>query len=229
MKALVGIVVLIALIGGGWYLSTQSAPQAPVPENGSETTQTENAERPVPGVYTLDSEQSLITWEGQKPLIAGYAHRGTIGLTEGAIIVTENDAEGSFVIDMNTIEVTSLGGGKVGQESQLEAHLKAADFFDVEEHPTATFVLSAIIPAEGENSYTVSGTLTMKGTTEEIEFPATIYADESGMVHAEGSVQIDRTRWGITFASGSVFNNLAENAISDTIVLTLNLVLTKNS
>jgi polyisoprenoid-binding protein YceI len=53
-----------------------------------------------------------------------------------------------------------------------DAHLKSADFFDVENFPKITFVSSRIQPA-GEDRYDVSGTFTMRGVSKPITLPVT--------------------------------------------------------
>ena len=60
----------------------------------------------------------------------------------------------------------------------------------------------------------------------EISFPAKIYA-EKGKLRAEGSVEINRTKWGLTYGSGSFFKNLADNAISDIISFSFSITAKK--
>lgn len=228
MKAALGILVLLVVFGGGYYLSQQPAgsetqtttsPVANVQHQNKAGTQTQ----PTAGSYAVSPEESAITWSAGKPLIAGYVHTGTLNVASGSITIGENTASGSFVIDMNSVKVTSLGGGKEGKESALESHLKKDDFFGVETYPTAQFTISSVVPAEGENTYTVTGMLTMKDKTNEVTFPARIYM-EDGKLHAHADLTIDRTKWGITFASSSVFDNLANNAIGDDVTLSLKLI-----
>ena len=165
------------------------------------------------GVYKIIASESLINWESQKPLIPGYVHKGTIGLSSGSIdMKSENSASGSVIIDMNSIKVTSLGGGKEGRESALETHLKNKDFFDVGTYSTGTFTIDSITPVTG-TSYNVTGKLTLKGITKPISFPIT-FVEKDGKITADGSVSIDRTQWGINFASKSLLGIAANSAIS---------------
>ena len=46
-------------------------------------------------------------------------------------------------------------------------------------------------------TYEIQGELTMKGQTHEIVFPATVYQDESGKLHALADFEFDRTKWGL--------------------------------
>jgi polyisoprenoid-binding protein YceI len=53
-----------------------------------------------------------------------------------------------------------------------DAHLRSADFFDVEKYPTLTFV-SSRIERESDEAFAVSGTLTIHGVSREVTLPVT--------------------------------------------------------
>ena len=59
-----------------------------------------------------------------------------------------------------TVDVASIST----REPQRDAHLKSADFFDVEKYPTITFVSKGVVKS-GENSFEVVGDLTLHGQT----------------------------------------------------------------
>jgi polyisoprenoid-binding protein YceI len=54
------------------------------------------------------------------------------------------------------------------RQDQRDQHLRSADFFDVENHPTMEFHSTRIEP-KGENAYRVTGDLTIRGKTNPIE------------------------------------------------------------
>lgn len=221
------VLIGVVLLAGGWYVFTKEDRQVtPKTDDTVVTTQTDEV-TPKAGNYSIDTEASVIGWSGQKPLISGYVHKGVIKFKEGSITIGDATASGSFIIDMNTIEATSLGGGKAGKESALEKHLKSADFFNVEKFPTASVTIESVSPVAGvANEYTVSGTLSIVGKSNPITFPAKIVADKNGVLHANATLSIDRTVWGITYGSGSFFDNMANNAIDNTIALELSVVAT---
>ena len=168
--------------------------------------------------YTVDTNASVIHWTGSKP--AG-SHTGTLALSSGTISAKEKNIEsGDFTIDMNSLTNTDLEGGA---KESLEAHLKGTvdekqkDFFNVREFPTAKFELTGI-KDNGEN-VTVSGNLTIKDITQNIEFPATVSFSENTMVLKSEQFSIDRTQWDINFMSKSVFDNLKDKFINDQIEL----------
>lgn len=63
-----------------------------------------------------------------------------------------------------TVDVASIST----REPQRDAHLKSADFFDVEKFPTITFVSTGVVKS-GEDSFEVVGDLTIHGVTKTID------------------------------------------------------------
>lgn len=62
------------------------------------------------------------------------------------------------------------------------------------------------------------GTLTLKGITEEVSFPAFISVKKNKLV-ANGKLTLDRTKWDIKYGSGSFFEGLGDKVIYDDIEL----------
>lgn len=187
------------------------------------------------------TDNSMVTWIGSKP--AGK-HNGTIPITAGVINVEGNDiVAANFQMDITNLVVLDLPADSE-YNSKLKGHLMSADFFDAENHPTATFEMTGaeIFDAtkvssdldEPKTDYTpasmgdimvenpthiISGNLTMRGTTKNISFPA-IVTMENGMVKAKASFNIDRTEWGLTFKERA---SLAEKLKDDFIYNTVNV------
>jgi polyisoprenoid-binding protein YceI len=67
----------------------------------------------------------------------------------------------------------------------------------------------------------------MKGQTHEVTFPAMIYLDGEGRLHARAETEIDRTKWGITSGSANFFDDLADNVIDDMVALSFHVVAVK--
>lgn len=53
-----------------------------------------------------------------------------------------------------------------------DEHLRSADFFDVENHGTATFESTSVTPT-GDNTAKITGNLTIRGVTKEVTLDAT--------------------------------------------------------
>ncbi|EAQ47966.1 MULTISPECIES: YceI family protein [Leeuwenhoekiella] len=156
-------------------------------------------------------KSSSITWVGKK--VTGK-HSGTIDLKDGFFEMENgNITGGEFVIDMNSIACTDLEGDSKGQ---LEGHLKSDDFFGVENHPTAKLVITNAV--KDGNSYTVTGDLTIKETTEPISFDLQQAGD-----NFTTTLTIDRSKYNVRYGSGSFFDNLGDKTIYDDFTLDINL------
>ncbi|MEQ8625897.1 MAG: YceI family protein [Vicingaceae bacterium] len=157
----------------------------------------------------VNNKISSIEWIGKK--VTGQ-HEGTIKVKEGLINVEDgNLSNGMLVIDMSSIIITDIKDPETN--AKLAGHLNSDDFFGVENHPTATLKINSTKKVEGEN-YIIMADLTIKGHTEKVEIPATIKMEEDKVV-AVGEVEIDRTKFGIRYGSGSFFDDLGDKAIYD--------------
>jgi len=171
--------------------------------------------------YVVDVSESNIDWKGFKPT---ESHTGTIKLDTGKLMVDDGKLQsGTFVIDMETIEVTDLEGKS---KANLESHLKGTvegkedHFFDVTNFPEATFtVTSTESMAAGKT--TLSGNLSMKGQKQNITFPVTITNEGDMMTIKSEPFTIDRTQWNVNYGSKSVFDDLGDKFINDEMELTI--------
>lgn len=163
--------------------------------------------------YKVDAEKSKLTWVGKK--VTGQ-HNGTITIAEGSLSVKSKKVTGgSFVIDMTSIT-------DIDKNERLVGHLKSDDFFSTEKHPKATFIITTITPSEKEQ-FVIKGNLTIKGITNEVEFPATIQ-QLGKQITAKAKILVDRTKFDIKFRSGNFFENLGDKAIEDNFELNVELV-----
>ena len=81
----------------------------------------------------------------------------------------ESTGEPAGVRASGTIEVASLDT----RSEQRDQHLRAAEFFDVENHPQITFESTRIEPSA--DRLRVVGNLTIKGITREVQLDATVH------------------------------------------------------
>ena len=73
--------------------------------------------------------------------------------------------------EQSRVEVTIQAASIDTAEPQRDAHLRSADFFEVDTYPTLTFTSTAITPRGGER-YDVGGDLTIHGVTRQVTLPA---------------------------------------------------------
>lgn len=167
--------------------------------------------------YTVDTQKSEINWKGTK--VTGE-HVGAIQLKEGSLTAEGNKLTGGhFIVDMNTIVNEDLSGE---YKTKLEGHLKSDDFFGVEKHPKAIFVINKATYKEG-STYEVSGDLTIKGITNPVTFPATVNVEDN-QITADATIVVDRAKYDVRYGSGSFFEGLGDKMIYDEFELKVSLV-----
>lgn len=193
-------------------LACTNAPESDNAKTGEAKEVTENIQGEI---YKVDAASSNVEWIGTK--VSGY-HTGTVKIKNGELMVGNgNLTGGKIVLDMTTI--TASGPGKTEDEmnKKLTGHLQSPDFFDVATYPEATFEITGVKPFSGvvndsidprqesiskykvaNPTHTISGNLTIKGITKNIEFPAGITSSENGM-DAIAKFNIDRTQWNIVY------------------------------
>ncbi len=115
------------------------------------------------------------------------------------------DLEITFVVQVDSV---------VTNYTALDNHLRSDDFFDVENHPTATFVSTSVTDI-GEGNYTISGDMTLRGTTNELSFPSTIKSDGDGIV-ASAVIEFSRWEYGLIRASAT---GPGDDGVEDLVVL----------
>lgn len=167
--------------------------------------------------YLVDKSQSKLNWTAKK--VTGK-HTGTINVSDGTLQLDGNTLKGgSFTLDTRSITVTDLAGSSA---ERLAGHLKNDDFFSVDKHPTATFVITSATP-KGSGNFDVTGKLTIKGITNDISFPASVTV-AGGKATAKATVKVDRTKYDIKYRSSNFFEGLGDKAIYDDFELDVTLV-----
>jgi polyisoprenoid-binding protein YceI len=157
-----------------------------------------------------------------------------VGFVARHLIVTKvrgsfTDVSGAVTVDGDitksvadvTIKTASVSSGTADRD----AHLKSADFFDVEAYPEMTFVSTAF---DGE---TLTGDLTIKDITKpvtlDVEFNGVAtdpWGNEKAGFGARG--EVNRTDWGLTWNA-----NLEKGRVllSEKIKLVLDVQLAKQA
>jgi polyisoprenoid-binding protein YceI len=171
--------------------------------------------------FALVIPQSFVNWKGAHAM-GKNGHQGYIKPLTGTLAFDTSGAivGGYFELDMNTITLTDKND--TSSDNGIVSHLKDPDFFDVKKYPKGTFQLTKAIKTSSDASYYITGQLTLRAITQEIHFPATIVKNGEDIV-ATASVTIDRTKWGITYQSGSILGALKDELIEDKIPVSMAL------
>jgi len=168
--------------------------------------------------FQVDTAASTLTWNAKK--VTGE-HFGIVQIASGELVTDGKIIkQGSFEIDLSTLTVTDVTNAE--SNAKLVGHLKSDDFFSVAKHPKANFSITSVTPKTGDE-YAVKGKLTIKGITNEIEFPATIIRNGK-KITASAKIVVDRTQYDIRYRSSNYFENLGDKAISNEFELNLKLV-----
>ncbi len=152
------------------------------------------------------------TWKidpNHSSILFNAKHSG-ISFVNGRFEKFEATVEGGTVEDFTnakvsfTAQVESINTGVGGRDR----HLKSADFFDMENQPTVTFV-SKSMTKSGDGMYKVVGDLTMRGNTKQVELTAhhigsTKNRDGSDKVGFQLTGNVNRNDFGVSGAGGSV-------------------------
>jgi polyisoprenoid-binding protein YceI len=115
-------------------------------------------------------------------------------------------------------------------EPQRDAHLRSADFFDADAYPELTFESTRIEPVE-DDTFRITGELTMRGVTNELVLIAEINGvdvDPFGneKIGLEVTGQLSRGDYGMTFNQALGSGNVL---VSDKVKLALDLSAIKES
>jgi len=177
----------------------------------------------IDGSRQIDLEESRCEWLGRNLI---NKHWGTAPLESGVLNFENGQLSGGeFVIDLTRLECTDLAGKD--SHDALIGHLHSDDFFDVENFPKATFIITQVIPAgdsPGSGNLNITGDLTLRGQTHSIDFTASAGFTDDGKPAAQAAFAIDRTRWNILYGSGKFFKRLAGHVVNDMLEFQLRIL-----
>ena len=165
-----------------------------------------------------NKNNSTIIWTGSKPT---GSHTGNVSLKSGHLTFDHGRlVGGNFVIDMSSITCTDIESEK--KNKYLVDHLKAEDFFAVDEFPEVILSITSVEKLEGMQ-HQMYGNMTIKGITNPISFLAEVNSSRRGF-NAIAKIIIDRTKWGVEYKSGNIFKDLGDKIIYDDIEFDIFLV-----
>lgn len=115
--------------------------------------------------YTFDPTHTAITWDISH---FGFSRpAGKFMSVEGTLMLNEEKPEASSV--HVTIGMAGLNSGV----PKLDEHLKAKDFFDMEQYPTAKFESTKVTVKDSTHA-SVEGNLTLRGVTKSVTLDVTL-------------------------------------------------------
>src|SRR5947209_8217993 len=110
--------------------------------------------------YNIDPAHSGAQFTVRHMMITNV--RGGFKKITGAVVHDpENPAHSGVQADIDAASIST-------NDDQRDAHLRSADFLDVEKYPTITFRSTTVEPA-GEGEWKVVGDLTIHGVTKPVQ------------------------------------------------------------
>ena len=148
----------------------------------------------VAGSWTIDPVHSEVSFSVRHLMVSKV--RGRFTTFEGEIVTAEDPLASSVsaTVDLASIDTSN---------ADRDAHLRSADFFDTDQHPTLTYRSTGVRP-DGER-FVVDGDLTLHGVTRSVPLelelngfqPTTPFGDSRAGFSA--TAEIDRRDFGISF------------------------------
>ena len=144
--------------------------------------------------WNLDPAHSVVEFKVRHMMIS-YV-RGEFSGLSGVLKLDETDYAQS------TVEVSIPAASVRTVDENLNAHLKNADFFDVEKFPALTFK-STTIRSTGNRDYAVTGDLTIHGVTKSVTLTVNDVSEPSvdpwgnRRIGLSGSTKVNRKDFGI--------------------------------
>jgi polyisoprenoid-binding protein YceI len=167
------------------------------------------------GTWTVDQSHSKVGFAVKHMGIATV--RGEFTDFAGALEIGEDLSTAKI---RGTVKAASVDTN----EPQRDAHLRSGDFFDAESYPEITFESTRIEPID-EDTFRITGNLTMRGVTSEIVLNAEIngvdidpYGNEK--VGLEVTGQLSRGDYGMTFNQALGSGNML---VADKVKLALDI------
>ena len=111
--------------------------------------------------WNIDPAHSVAEFKVKHMMISNV--KGQFAKVSGVLNLDESDPTNSH------IEASIEAGSLNTRDDQRDTHLRSADFFHVEQHPTLAFK-STRVKRTGDGELAVTGDLTIRGVTRNVDF-----------------------------------------------------------
>ena len=147
----------------------------------------------IAGTWTIDPVHSEVSFVVKHMMVSKV--RGRFDTFSGTITTAEDPLQSSVTA---SVDLASVNTGEPNRDN----HIRSADFFHVERHPTMTFQ-STGVRRDGEN-FLLDGDLTIRGTTHPVTFSLELNGfgpDAYGGTRVGFSAvgEINRNDWNVSF------------------------------
>jgi polyisoprenoid-binding protein YceI len=157
------------------------------------------------GTWTLDASKSTI----------GLRSKSMWGLAPVKGVFREVTGNGTVTPAGEASGTISVAAASIDTKSKKrDKHLRSTDFFDTGAFPQIIFTLDRLTLA-GEG-VTVTGTLTVRGRTRPVSFPARVSVLGAGEAWLDAEVTVSRADYGLTWnqlGMASMTNTITVHAV----------------
>jgi polyisoprenoid-binding protein YceI len=119
----------------------------------------EGVEIPVAGTYGFDLSHSRVGFVVRHLMVSKV--RGQFSQFEGTVVIAEDPTASTVQVAIDAASIDT-------RDETRDNHLRSADFFEADAHPTMTFTSTSVEADGGE--YTLTGDLTIRGVTKPVSF-----------------------------------------------------------
>lgn len=143
----------------------------------------------VAGTWTIDPIHSDVSFTVRHMVVSKV--RGFFRTFEGTVVTGETPETSSVTatIDMASIDTN---------QEQRNAHIRSADFFEVETYPTMTYRSTAI--RRDGHEWIVDGELTLKGVTKQVPLTLELNGFGEDRVGFSAKGEINRREFNVSFS-----------------------------
>ena len=147
----------------------------------------------VAGTWAIDPVHSEVSFTVRHMMVSKV--RGRFDKFEGTIVTGANPLDSTVTA---SVDLSSINTG----QEQRDAHIRSADFFEVETHPTMTFT-STGVRTDGDD-FLLDGNLTIKKISRPVTFKLEVSGfgpDSYGGTRAgfSATTEINRMDYGVSF------------------------------
>jgi polyisoprenoid-binding protein YceI len=169
----------------------------------------------ITGTWAIDPTHTTIGFSIRHAMIAKV--RGRFTEFDGTFVIDSENVGGS------TASLTIQAASFTTENADRDAHVKSADFLDVENFPTLTFTSTSAV--QQGSIFTVTGDLTIHGVTQSVpvEFDLTGTSTDpwgGNRIGFEGTADISRSLFGLTWNTALETGGVL---VSDTVKLVLDV------
>ena len=150
-------------------------------------------ELPIAGRYAIDASHTQVVAIARHLVFTKV--RALFPEVQGHVVIAEDPTQSTAAVEIAVASVETRDSGR-------DEHLRSADFFDAEQHPTITFAATGVRRDGGD--WKLDGDLTVRGTTRsvtlDLEYLGAVTDPWGGRrIAFTASTELDREDFGLTW------------------------------